>query len=56
MMASIPGLFVLAMGWPYVIAGYIIVLGGIAAYAAWIIARGRSLMKQVPSERQRFLD
>jgi len=44
------------MHWNYVIAGYLIVLAGTAAYAWWVIGRGRRLTTQVPEERRRFLD
>ncbi len=42
--------------WVFVFAGYLIVFAGVAAYASWLIARGRSLSSQVPEERRRFLD
>jgi len=42
--------------WAFVIAGYAIVLVGVGAYAAWVLARGRSLANDVPEERRRFLD
>lgn len=44
------------MYWGYVIAGYAVVGGGLAAYTAWVLARARSLSSKVPAERQRFLD
>jgi len=44
------------MHWTFVIAGYAVVLGGIAVYSFWVLARGRDLMSEVPPERQRFLD
>lgn len=40
----------------FVVAGYVIVLGGVAVYSAWLMARGRALSAEVPPERQRFLD
>lgn len=42
--------------WAFVITGYAIVFIGIAAYAAWVLVRGRSLTEEVPEERRRFLD
>lgn len=44
------------MYWGYVIAGYGIVGVGLAAYAIGVIRAGRSLSRQVPPERRRFLD
>jgi len=42
--------------WAFVAAGYLIVFVGIAAYAAWVLTRGRALSGEVPEERRRFLD
>ena len=44
------------MHWEFVIAGYLIVLGGLGAYVAAVLLRGRQLSKQVPEDRRRFLD
>jgi len=44
------------MHWNFVIAGYVIVLGGIGIYSAWLLARGRAMASQVPEERRWFLD
>lgn len=44
------------MHWNFVIAGYVIVFGGIGAYASWLLARGKTLSSQVPEERRWFLD
>jgi hypothetical protein len=44
------------MHWQFVIAGYTIVFGAMAAYAAAVIRQGRSLSRRVPAERRRFLD
>jgi hypothetical protein len=32
----------------YVVAGYSVTLGGLVAYAAWVLARERSLKRDVP--------
>jgi len=42
-------------GWGYVIAGWTITFGAIAAYAVWTILRGRKLSRQVPAEERRWL-
>ena len=44
------------MGWEYVIPGYLLVFGGLAAYAGAVLRRGRILSRQVPPEKRRFLD
>ncbi|MDH3678520.1 MAG: hypothetical protein OEV40_01095 [Acidimicrobiia bacterium] len=44
------------MYWEFVIAGYAIVFGGVALYAANVLRQGRALSKKVPPERRRFLD
>jgi CcmD family protein len=44
------------MHWGYVIVGYLIVFGGLAAYSALLISRGKQLTKRVPESRRRFLD
>ena len=44
------------MHWEFVIAGYVLVLGGLGAYVAWVLVRGRELSRRVPEDRRRFLD
>ncbi len=44
------------MHWEFVIAGYVIILGGLGAYVASVLHRGRELTKRVPEDRRRFLD
>ncbi len=44
------------MYWGFVAAGYLLVIGVLSGYAAWIIARGRALSRDVPEEKRRFLD
>ena len=44
------------MYWEFVIAGYSVVFGGLALYVVFLLRRGRSLAKQVPPDRRRFLD
>ncbi len=44
------------MHWEFVIVGYLIVFGGLAAYVAAVLLRGRELSKHVPEDRRRFLD
>jgi len=44
------------MHWEFVIAGYLIVFGGLGVYAALLLNRGRQLSKRVPESRRRFLD
>jgi hypothetical protein len=39
----------------YAVAGYVITLGGLSAYAAWILVRGRRLSARVAPERRRWL-
>jgi len=43
------------MGWEYVIPGYLVVFGTLAVYATAVLRRGRSLSKQLPEEKRRFL-
>lgn len=38
----------------YAIAGYVITVGGLGAYAAWILVRGRRLSARVAPERRRW--
>lgn len=44
------------MYWEFVIAGYVVVFGGVAAYTGYVLRQGRALSKKVPPERRRFLD
>ncbi len=44
------------MHWQYVIPGYLIVFVTLAAYAGYLVRRGRRLAEQVPPEKRRFLD
>jgi hypothetical protein len=41
--------------WGYVVAGWSVTVVVIAAYAAWVIVRGRSLSRQVPPEDRRWM-
>jgi len=36
----------------YVVAGYTVTLGGIVAYAAWVLLRERALRREVPQDDQ----
>lgn len=40
--------------WPYVIAGWVVAFGGIAAFALTTVLRGRRLSRQVPPEKRRW--
>ena len=42
-------------GWGYVIAGYVVTIGGVAAYVARTLLRGRALSKQVAPEDRRWM-
>ncbi|MEO7555122.1 MAG: hypothetical protein ABIV94_00785 [Acidimicrobiales bacterium] len=42
-------------GWPYIIAGYVTTVGGLGAYAAWVLVRGRRLSKRVPAGERRWM-
>ncbi|MGI8662505.1 MAG: hypothetical protein ACR2LQ_04735 [Acidimicrobiales bacterium] len=42
-------------GWPYIVGGYTATLGGLGAYAVWVLLRGRRLSKQVPPEDRRWM-
>lgn len=42
-------------GWGYVIAGYVATIGGLGAYVARTLRRGRYLSKQVPPEDRRWM-
>ena len=35
----------------YVVAGYSLSLGGLVAYAAWVLLRERALERDVPQEK-----
>ena len=39
----------------YIAVSYVLVLGSTAAYAVWVIAKGRRLSRQVPPEDRRWL-
>ncbi len=39
---------------PYIIAGWAAVAGGIGAYVAVLVRRGRALSAQVPADRRRW--
>jgi hypothetical protein len=39
----------------YVVAGYTATFGGILAYAAWVLIRGRRLSARVPEDRRRWM-
>ena len=39
----------------YAVAGYVITVGGLGGYAAWILVRGRRLSTRVPAERRRWI-
>jgi heme exporter protein CcmD len=38
----------------YVFAAYLITFGVLAAYALWVLVRGRRLSAQVPEDRRRW--
>ena len=40
----------------YVLTGYVAAFGGLAAYAAYVVRRGKSASRQVPPERRRWSD
>jgi hypothetical protein len=42
-------------GWGYVIAGYVLTIGGVGAYVARTLLRGRHLSRQVPPEDRRWV-
>lgn len=44
------------MHWRFVIAGYLIVIPGIAAYALAVVQRGKRLSERVPEDERRYLD
>jgi len=37
---------------PYLVAGYGITAAALAAYAGWLVARGRALARQLPPEER----
>lgn len=41
--------------WDNVAWGYVIVIGALIAYSAWVLVRGRRLSKRVPPEDRRWL-
>ena len=41
--------------WTYVIAGYVVTIGGLASYAGWVMLRGRKLARQVPPKDRRWM-
>jgi hypothetical protein len=44
------------MSWSgYVAAGYLVVFGGLIAYATSVIARGRKLSRELPPEERRWM-
>ena len=44
------------MHWEFVIPGYVIVFGGLAAYVGLLLSRVRSVADQVPEEERSFLE
>jgi len=42
--------------WGYVIAGWSVVVGGLAAYAASVVLRGRRLAPRVAPGRRRWME
>ncbi|MGH1493280.1 MAG: hypothetical protein ACRBK7_28430 [Acidimicrobiales bacterium] len=44
------------MHWGYVIVGYLIVFGGLAAYITMLMVKAKELSARVPEDRRRFLD
>ncbi len=40
----------------YAIAGWLVVLGGLALYAVTVVMRERRRAQQVPTERRRWMD
>jgi len=47
-------LAVVTQAWPYVSASWIIVFGGLAAYAVVIVRRGKKLSRELPPEKRRW--
>lgn len=39
----------------YAVAGWIVVVGGIAAFAVLTVVQGRRLSREVPPERRRWM-
>jgi len=42
-------------GWGNVVASYALVIAAIAAYAVYVVVRGRRLGRQVPPEERRWM-
>ncbi len=40
----------------YAVAGWLVVLGGLALFAATLVIRERRLVQQVPPQRRRWMD
>jgi hypothetical protein len=38
----------------YAIAGYLITIGGVVGYTAWVLVRGRRLSARIPADRRRW--
>ena len=49
------GVLAASSGWGYVIAGYVVTIGGLGAYVARTLLRGRALSKQVPPGDRRWM-
>jgi hypothetical protein len=41
--------------WYYVIASWVVVLGGLGGYAATVLRKGRALSTKVPEEKRRWM-
>lgn len=52
---GIDAVIALENGWQFVVPGYLITFGLIAAYAVWVVQRGRRLSAELPEEERRFL-
>jgi heme exporter protein CcmD len=39
----------------FVIGAYAVTAGGVGAYVAWVLARGRRLSRQLPEGRRRWM-
>ncbi|MGI8710954.1 MAG: hypothetical protein ACR2LA_08190 [Acidimicrobiales bacterium] len=46
---------VLAGGWDYVTAAYLVTVFALVAYAAWVIVRGRRVGRRLPPEDRRWM-
>lgn len=42
--------------WGYVISGWVVVVGGLAAYALAVVLRGRRLSTRVAPARRRWME